>query len=66
MSNVKYNFFKDIDLDDVFFDSLKASYKEFYKWFNKKAEENAKAYVFYNGKKKLDAFIYLKPELKKN
>ncbi|MBQ4778586.1 MULTISPECIES: GNAT family N-acetyltransferase [Pectobacterium] len=64
MSNIKYEYFKDLDLRDSFFDSLKESYKEFSEWFEKKAKENEKAYVFYNSKRKLDAFIYLKCEVK--
>ncbi|WP_101506593.1 N-acetyltransferase [Erwinia sp. B116] len=62
MSNIRYAFFNDLDLNDDFFDSLKASYKEFSSWFRKKAKEGEKAYVFYNRDEKLDAFIYLKPE----
>lgn len=64
MSKIRYEFFKDLDPEDVFFDSLKGSYKEFPDWFEQKANENEKAYVFYNSRKKLDAFIYLKNESK--
>lgn len=65
MSKIEYEYFRDLDLNDVFFDSLKASYQEFPNWFIQKAMENAKAYVFFNGKRKLDAFIYLKLENEK-
>lgn len=65
MSKIKFEFFKDLDLDDVFFDSLKESYKEFSEWFEQKAKEDERAYVFYNSRRKLDAFIYLKNESKK-
>ena len=47
MSNIKYEYFKDLDLNDGFFDSLKDSYKEFSTWFAQKAKEDEKAYVFY-------------------
>lgn len=51
--------FSDISLDDPFFDSLKSDYKEFPKWFMKKAGEQA--YVMErNGA--IEAFLYLKVE----
>ncbi len=53
--------FADIDLSDVFFDSLKKDYKEFENWFFKKSKEGCKAYVQYNNNK-LQAFLYLKNE----
>lgn len=65
MSKIKYQFFKDLDLKDVFFDSLKESYIEFPEWFEQKSKENERAYVFYNSRRKLDAFIYLKNESKR-
>lgn len=66
MSNIKYQYFKDLDLNDYFFDSLKESYREFPEWFAQKAKEDEKAYVFYKKSSKLlDAFIYLKTEVKK-
>jgi hypothetical protein len=52
--------FKDINLDDPFFDSLKDDYPGFDKWFNKKALE--KAFVFYNDDGLLDGFLYTKQE----
>lgn len=58
--NLSYQFFRDVSLDDPFFDSLKNDYKEFYQWFLKKANE--KAYVFYNHENKIDGFLYLKIE----
>ncbi|WP_202880431.1 hypothetical protein [Mannheimia pernigra] len=36
MENLIYTKFKNINLDDPFFDSLKEDYKEFTDWFNKK------------------------------
>lgn len=52
--------FKDIDLTDNFFDSLKSSYEEFEDWFERKANE--KAYVFLKNDGTLDGFLYLKVE----
>jgi hypothetical protein len=34
--NLEYLRFKDVDLNDVFFDSLKNDYAEFSTWFKKK------------------------------
>ncbi|MDZ5456984.1 N-acetyltransferase [Azohydromonas lata] len=53
--------FKDIDLSDPFFDSLKKDYEEFPTWFAKKAEDHA--YVFYgDDDKSIEGFLYLKRE----
>ena len=54
--------FREIDLADPFFDSLKAAYPEFLDWFNKKADLGAQAYVFYNEEEKVTDFLYLKVE----
>ncbi|WP_338863672.1 hypothetical protein [Myxococcus stipitatus] len=52
--------FKNINLSDPFFDSLKADYKEFPSWFAKKAEDTA--YVFKNEHGLIDGFLYVKVE----
>lgn len=52
--------FKNIDLADSFFDSLKSDYKEFPTWFFKKADDSA--YVFTNDAGAIDGFLYLKIE----
>lgn len=52
--------FKDISLDDPFFDSLKADYEEFPIWFAKKAKDFA--YVFEGDSGEIDGFLYLKAE----
>ncbi len=52
--------FRDINVDDPFFDSLKDSYAEFTEWFSRKADENA--YVSYTPNGMLQAFLYLKVE----
>jgi len=58
--NLEYLQFKDINLDDPFFDSLKDDYKEFRAWFAKKTED--KAYVFRGDSRGIDGFLYLKNE----
>ena len=55
-----YIYFKNVDLNDPFFDSLKHDYEEFSDWFSKKAGE--KAYVFKNKNNSIDGFLYLKLE----
>lgn len=60
MENLQYKRFADINLNDPFFDSLKASYREFSDWFRRKAEE--RAYVFYGDSGLIDGFLYLKAE----
>lgn len=52
--------FKDIDLEDSFFDSLKSDYTEFSEWFCKKAENNALIHFDKDGR--LNGFLYLKVE----
>jgi len=59
MSNIKYQYFKDLDLNDYFFDSLKESYREFPEWFAQKAKEDEKAYVFYKKKQQVIGCFYL-------
>ncbi|WP_207578122.1 GNAT family N-acetyltransferase [Listeria seeligeri] len=57
---VKKEKFKDIDLTDVFFESLKKDYPKFEEWFKKKRENLA--YVFRDDNKKIQGFLYLKEE----
>lgn len=56
----EYRKFKDIALDDVFFDSLKADYSEFSEWFQKKSENTA--LIHFNKSGILNGFLYLKIE----
>lgn len=62
-----YRWFSEINLNDPFFDSLKADYPgtenstEFCTWFNKKAVSNAKALVYEN-ESGVGAFVYIKEE----
>lgn len=52
--------FKDLSLEDPFFDSLKADYREFSEWFKKKGDHQA--FTFRNASGLLDGFLYLKVE----
>lgn len=52
--------FKQVSLEDPFFDSLKADYGEFAEWFKKKGDHHA--YTFRNTSSLLDGFLYLKVE----
>lgn len=54
--------FRDIDLSDSFFDSLRESYPEFDDWYKRKAEAGETAYVFKNNDKKVIDFLYVKIE----
>lgn len=57
---LEYLKFKDINLDDPFFDSLKSDYIEFSNWFSKKSQN--KAYIYKNDKGMIDGFLYHKIE----
>lgn len=52
--------FRDINLSDPFFDSLKVDYVEFPDWFGRK--ENETAYVFESDSGSIEGFLYLKSE----
>lgn len=53
--------FRDCDLNDSFFDSLKEDYSEFSIWFSKKSREGEEALVF-EDEQGIGAFVYLKSE----
>lgn len=56
--------FSDIDVTDHFFDSLRESYPEFNKWYEKKVASDETAYCYYiDGE--LKDFLYLKIEEEK-
>ncbi len=55
----KEEYFGNVNLQDSFFDSFRADYKDFDKWFNGKSEETA--YVCFDNKI-LSAFLYIKRE----
>lgn len=56
----EYRKFKDINLNDNFFDSLKIDYAEFSQWFEKKSENEA--LIHFNKDGDLNGFLYLKVE----
>lgn len=59
--SIRQKLFGDLDINDLFFQSLKDDYPGFEAWFNKKAQEQA--YVTINGvNKKILSFLYLKKE----
>lgn len=59
-SAIRKKRFKEVDLGDPFFDSLKADYPGFEKWYLKKLHDEELAYVLYdNG---IQGFLYLKEE----
>jgi len=58
--SVKKEHFRNIDLSDPFFNSLKENYVDFIKWYESKA--NKDAYVCYSGDDNILAFLYLKIE----
>lgn len=61
MANIESKYFKDISLDDEFFDSLKTDYNEFTTWFEKKSFDDEHAFTLYENNN-LMAFLYLKIE----
>ena len=54
--------FGDINLADSFFDSLKEAYPEFCEWYNRKAAQGEKAYVFHFDDGRVADFLYMKIE----
>ncbi|PJT18881.1 N-acetyltransferase [Ochrobactrum sp. 30A/1000/2015] len=58
----RYEKFSLIDLEDVFFDSLRADYKGFDNWFSSKSKEGAEAYVIRDDAGGVQGFLYLKLE----
>ena len=60
-SKFQWKKFKEIDLQDPFFDSLKSDYAEFSEWFALKQIEEGETLVYYDDFG-LGAFLYLKEE----
>lgn len=58
--DLKLKNFKDINLNDPFFDSLKQDYSEFSDWFIRKSDDSA--YVFEDSAGNINGFLYLKLE----
>ena len=61
-TNLRHITFKEVDLDDIFFDSLKEDYLDFECWFNRKKEQHADAYVQFGEDNTLQGFLYMKIE----
>lgn len=59
-ANIKHQTFADVDLSDVFFDSLKQDYPGFEKWFCNHLDRDA--YVLYNSNHTIQGFLHLKSE----
>lgn len=59
-NSIKHQLFKETDINDPFFTSLKADYPGFEEWFAKKREQDV--YVLYDDENKLQGFLYLKNE----
>nr|WP_193988104.1 N-acetyltransferase [Lelliottia steviae] len=62
MESLHYVPFRQINLQDSFFDTLRADYAEFPAWFSRKVEQNEFAYVLVDGRA-IDGFMYLKEEI---
>lgn len=58
---IQEKYLYELDLNDIFFDSLKKDYKGFDKWFSKKQREDKKAYVSFD-EKNIMSFLMLKVE----
>ena len=54
--------FEEINLTDVFFNSLRENYEGFDDWFRQKAASGEMAYVSLSEENKINAFLYLKSE----
>ena len=57
-----HSLFSDINVDDPFFDSLKADYENFSSWFSKKTASGESAFVVLSGGR-ISGFVYVKEEL---
>lgn len=60
MASIEKVKFKDININDIFFDSLKLDYMEFEEWFKRKKEEEV--YILKDNLNKIQAFLYMKIE----
>lgn len=59
-TNICHKSFADINIDDVFFQSLKNDYPQFVSWFQKKRDQDA--FVQYDENGNISGFLYLKLE----
>lgn len=60
MASIEKVKFKDVDINDIFFDSLKLDYIGFEEWFKRK--ENEEVYILKDNLNKIQAFLYMKIE----
>ncbi|MBK5263029.1 MAG: N-acetyltransferase [Peptostreptococcaceae bacterium] len=58
--NLKHIAFKDIDINNGFFDSLKEDYSEFEEWVTRKKDKYA--YIQYSEDEQIEGFLYYKLE----
>lgn len=54
--------FREIDISDHFFDSLKEDYEDFENWYERKKAYHEDAYVQYDNDNNLQGFLYIKME----
>ena len=59
---INYEYLYNIELEDNFFDSLKADYKGFENWYKKKSLEGKMAYITRYSNNKIGSFLMLKVE----
>lgn len=59
---INYEYLYNIDIEDVFFDSLKKDYKEFENWYKKKSCEGKMAYITRYSNNNVSSFLMLKVE----
>ena len=55
---MEYKLFRDINIYDPFFESLKSAYAEFTNWYDRKSSAEDKAFVDYDEGGNLQAFLY--------
>ena len=60
--SVKKTFIGDVDISNIFFDSLRESYYGFDEWFSRKSNEEA--YICYSDNDRILGFLYIKTEEK--
>ncbi len=61
-SFIKHEYLYNVELEDSFFDSLKADYKGFENWYKRKSREGNKAYITRYPNNKIGSFLMLKVE----
>lgn len=59
---INYEYLYNIELEDTFFDSLKADYKGFENWYKKKSRKGNMAYISRYPNNKIGSFLMLKIE----